>query len=67
MTKTQEKNEKSIASLEKSFDVIMEALRALNNEGKFKKKHTLIVEEVKYLINNIDNRVSDKRSGPLKW
>lgn len=68
MTKAQDKNEKTIASLEESVGSLIEALRAANNEGKFKKKHSLIIEEMKYFIGNVNSRLIDKKKlGPLQW
>ena len=67
MTKTQEKNEKSIASLEGSFNTIIKALRTANNEGKFKKQHTVAMDEAKYLVNRVQKHVTPKSTGPLKW
>jgi hypothetical protein len=68
MTKAQDKNEKTIASLEDSIRTITEALRAANNEGKFRKKHSLIIEEMKYFIGNVNSRLIDKKKlGPLQW
>lgn len=67
MTKTQQKNEDSIKSLEEKFNKIIAALRDESNNRKFKKQHNLIVSELKLTFNHIQQRLQPGKSGPLQW
>lgn len=63
---TSDKNEKMIDSLEFDFDKLMIDFRELVKEKKFRKQHEIMLNELKYAIGNIDQRLHP-RKGPLKW
>ena len=66
MTKTQEKSEKSIEFLEEKFKEITTLLRAENNNRTYKKKHAIIISEIRYILNSAHKRLVPD-SGPLQW